>query len=330
MKGICIGLGVRGKSWYSWAQQAGIEVVGVVDINEEILRGVGDELGIPEDCRYATISAAAEETDAEVATICTSNATHAAAIEECLEAGLHVMVEKPIVETLQDCQRLMKKAQQNNLRIAVAQNYRYTPGVLALHTLMKEKRIGKPLTLNVWFYRWRPTQGMLLPLMLNMSIHHFDAVRHLLGCSPRWCFAKSWNPSWNECDGPTVLEAMWEFEDGTVFNYSGSYVAQGKNTPYSGVWRIEGEKGQVAYEGDGNNATVMVNTREPQAEEKITIPTPPLDDPAMVCRDFVEALSRGEVPSTDSTDNIKSLAMCIGAEMSSRENRVVHTSEILR
>jgi len=307
-----------------------MEVVGVVDINEDMLREAGDALEISKNCRFSSISSAATHTDAQVAAICTSNSTHAVAIEECLDAGLHLIVEKPMVETLDDGKKLMQKAKEKNLRIAVAQNYRYTPGIMALYKLMKEKRIGRPLTVNLWFYRWRPTKGMLLPLMLNMSIHHFDAVRYILGCDPRWCFAKSWNPSWNECDGPTALEAIWEFEDGTIFNYSGSYVAQGKNTPYSGEWRIEGEKGQLIYQGDGNNAVVTLYTREPETEEKVTIPVPPLTDPAMVCRDFLDAISKGEIPPTDVTDNLKSLAMCSGADISSRENRVVPTSEILK
>ena len=47
MKGICIGMGNRGKAWYKWAQQAGMEVVGVVDINREILDAACDELEVP-------------------------------------------------------------------------------------------------------------------------------------------------------------------------------------------------------------------------------------------------------------------------------------------
>ena len=52
MKGICVGMGGRGKGWYRWAQAAGVEVVGVVDLNAEVLSAACDELEIPESMRF--------------------------------------------------------------------------------------------------------------------------------------------------------------------------------------------------------------------------------------------------------------------------------------
>ncbi len=100
VKGICVGMGSRGKSWYRWAQQAGLEILGVVDINREILDKACDELGIPEPMRFERIARAVEVTGAEVATVCAANPAHATCLHECLDAGVHVMIEKPMVESL--------------------------------------------------------------------------------------------------------------------------------------------------------------------------------------------------------------------------------------
>ena len=56
INGICIGVGVRGKSWCQWAQDAGMNVVGVVDINETLLNEVCDELEVPEAMRFTSIA----------------------------------------------------------------------------------------------------------------------------------------------------------------------------------------------------------------------------------------------------------------------------------
>ena len=98
MKGICVGMGPRGKAWYRWAQQAGVEVVGVVDKNREILDRSADELEIPGAMRYESIGEAGAATEAQMATVCTANWAHAGCILECLDAGLHAIAEKPMVE----------------------------------------------------------------------------------------------------------------------------------------------------------------------------------------------------------------------------------------
>lgn len=326
MKGICIGMGNRGKSWYRWAQQAGMEVVGVVDLNREILDQRCDELEIPESMRYERIGAAAEATGARVATVCAANPAHTQGLHECLDAGLHAIVEKPMVETLEDAKAIVQKASEKNLSVAASQNYRSNPGTLTLRDAVQKGEIGEIVSLSVTFYRCRPSKGLHLPLVLNQSIHHFDAMRFVLGKDPEWCFSKYFDPAWNGCDGPTVMEAVYGFGD-VVVHYSGSYVAQGKTTPYSGLWRIQGSTGQLDYSGDRGDTAVVLSRREPEEERELPSLTSELDGPAQACKDFLDAVREGRPAPTDANDNVKSLWMCWAPDISSRENRVVQFSE---
>ena len=99
MNGLCIGMGGRGKQWHQWASAAGVNIVGVVDLNEEILNASGNDLGVPESQRFTTIAQAAAATDADIAVVCTANRAHAVCIEQCLDAGLHTLVESDHVLT---------------------------------------------------------------------------------------------------------------------------------------------------------------------------------------------------------------------------------------
>lgn len=328
MRGICVGLGNRGRSWYRWAQKAGMDVVAVVDMNRGILDASAEQLGIPESMRFESIAEAVQATGANVATVCAANPAHTLCLHQCLDAGVHVLIEKPMVETLEDAKAVMRKAETAGLRVAVSQNYRYQTGVLTARDAVQNRRIGDIVSVSVDFYRWRPTKGLYLPLMMNQSIHHFDAIRWILGQDPEWCFARSFNPSWNDCDGPTVLEVLYGFEGEVVVTYSGSYVAQGDTTPYSGRWRIEGSTGQIQFGGDGSEPPLL-SRRETSERLELPLVKSDLDGPAQVCWEFLQALRNDEMPLTDSTDNIKSLAMGWAAQLSSDEQRPVQFADLL-
>jgi len=322
-------MGNRGKAWYGWAQEAGVEVVGVVDMNRELLDERCQELGVPDSMRFERIGEAAEATGAQVATVCCANPAHARCLHECLDAGLSAIVEKPMVETLEDAKTVIQKASDKGLRVAVSQNYRFNTGTLTLRDAVQKGEVGEIVSASVTFYRWRPSKGLHLPLVLNQSIHHFDAMRFILGSDPEWCSAKYFNPEWNDCDGPTVIEAVYGFVDGAVVTYSGSYVAQGSVTPYSGLWRVQGSTGQLEFSGDGDGSAVVLTRRDPEEHRQLPPVTSPLTGPAQACRDFLDAVRDDRPPPTDASDNIKSLAMCWAPDISSREGRLVRMDELI-
>lgn len=322
-------MGRRGRSWYRWAQDAGLEVVGVVDINRSILDASCDEHQIPESMRFESIGDAVKGTGAEVATVCAANPDHAACLTQCLDAGVHVIIEKPMVETPEDARMIDLKARELGLTVAVAQNYRFSPEMRTIREAILRGEIGEIVSVHVTFHRWRPTQGLYLPLLMNQSIHHFDAIRWILDADPDWCFAKSFNPHWNECDGPTVVEAVYGLSNGVVATYSGSYVTQGKNTSYSGSWRVEGSTGQLTFAGSDKDNPVVLSRRDPEEQMELSLLTGDMAGPAQVCREFLNAIENGKRPPTDSADNIKSLSMCWAADVSSRENRIVKFDEFV-
>jgi predicted dehydrogenase len=201
-------MGRRGRSRFRWSQDAGMEVIGVVDINQAILEASCDELQIPETMRFQSIGEAVKGTDAQVATICAANPDHAACLTQCLDAGVHVIIEKPMVETLDDAKIILSKAKEKGLKVAVAQNYRYSPELQTIRGAIQRGEIGRIVSVSVTFHRWRPTRGLYLPLLMNQSIHHFDGIRWILDADPEWCFAKGQVPSLVETQGaPWVTQA---------------------------------------------------------------------------------------------------------------------------
>ncbi|MAE67366.1 MAG: hypothetical protein CMJ18_24160 [Phycisphaeraceae bacterium] len=327
MNGICIGLGVRGKMWFDWAKQAGMNVVGVVDLDRALLDAGCNELGVPADQRFERITDAARQTGATVATICTPNHAHAACVRDCLESGLHCIVEKPMVEDEAALAEILALSRHADRRVAVAQQYRYTPPMLAMRDAVRSGRIGRVNTINLFFARWRPAGDMILPLMLNQAVHQFDAVRSILGRDPQWCGAHSWNPGWSPTKNHTMLEATYGFGD-SICHYSGNYVAKGAQTPYSGRWRIEGDEGSIEYHGDGEDQDLVLTRHDPPDRESIAMTAHDVSESALVCRDFLEAVTDGTIPPTDATDNAYTLGMAFAAVRSSETRRIVTMDEV--
>ena len=332
MDGICVGLNVRGMAWYKWARAAGVNVVGVVDINQELLHRHADTLGLPREKRFTSIAEAAANTSAVVATICTANSAHNICINQTLDAGLHTIVEKPLVEQPAEAQQLVDKAAAKGLQLAVAQNYRYVAITATLYKLIREGAIGRLESVHVDFARWRPAPGMKLPLLLNQGIHHFDAARYLVSGDPVSCYARVWNPAWGQSDEASAMEAVWIMKspDGEVpFSYSGNYNAQGAMTPYSGHWRIEGSTGSLSAAGDGNDVVVTLSRREPESSEQVAPVIPDIEGSAYVCREFLRAVEAGRPAPTSAADNLHSLGMCWDAMLSSQRGQVVQAGEAL-
>ena len=328
MRGICISAGGQGRRWVGKAREAGLEVVGLVDLDRAKLDEASEELGIPPEARFTSITEAAKATGAALAVATTQSPVHAAVVTECLNAGLHVLIEKPLAETMADARRIVALAEEKALILAVGQQWRFDASVLALRDAVQSGAIGEPAVVSLQFYRNRPTKGLALPLMLNQLIHQLDGVRFILGRNPVTVTARSWNPSWNDCDGPTMLEATYLMEGGVVFHMSGSYAARGRVTPYSGRWRIEGSSGQLTYCGDHEGRRIGRTTSNTGEEEAIRIAAADASSSALLCRDVMAAIREGRAPETNGRDNLKSLAMIFAAQKSSDTGREVKISEV--
>ncbi len=324
MQVISLGLGRRGAHWVGWAQEAGAEIVAVVDRHAPTLNEVGARLGFEESVRFTELADAVQSTGCRVVIACAPNHVHEAILSECVELGCHVLIEKPFTEDLASARRLTERAKERGVCVAVAQQYRYGKAFERVSRAVQGE-LGALTGGLVEFYRWRPTERIKLPLLLNQGVHQLDCIRHVMGADPVSCRAEMWDPAWNGCDGPTVAEATFRFADGARFHYSGSYVAKGRVTNYNGLWRIEGERGQVTYDGA---SLVQVSVGDEVTEYHDEDPSSAYRQISL-CRDFLQAVADGVEPPTSADDNLKTLAMVFMIEASARLRREVSLEELL-
>lgn len=118
-----------------------IEVVCLVDNDEAFVKEKASEFGI--DKVYTDYADVLADADVDAVDICTPHHLHCEQAIAAAEAGKHVLVEKPMARTVKEANRMMAAADQNGIRLYVAESADYTPMAKFLReTVQSGKYIG--------------------------------------------------------------------------------------------------------------------------------------------------------------------------------------------
>lgn len=123
-------------------------VCGAFDLDAERGRDFGQNLGVPSERLYddykALIAAEAQREDGvEVVSIATPNFTHFEITKACLEAGIHVICEKPLFFTVAECEEVAKLAQEKGLIVGVTYGFTGHPLVHQMAAMVKKGLLGE-------------------------------------------------------------------------------------------------------------------------------------------------------------------------------------------
>lgn len=151
------------------------ELAGVLDTDLARATAAAAEFGCP---ALADLEAVARRADAAV--VATPTVTHAAVGCALLEAGLDVLVEKPIAATLEDAGRLVETAARCGRLLQVGHLERFNPAVTAL-----EAALTTPLFFEI--HRLSPfsPRSLDVDVILDLMIHDIDIVLSLTGARPQ-------------------------------------------------------------------------------------------------------------------------------------------------
>lgn len=129
-----------------WQRDPRSEVVAICDIDGDLARQTAAKFSIPDviDDWQALIS----RSDIDVIDVCTSNEAHFELSIAGLEAGKHVLCEKPVAHDYRDTMRAAELAKQKGLKTKLGFTFRYSPGVRYAAELIAEGFIGEPYIFN--------------------------------------------------------------------------------------------------------------------------------------------------------------------------------------
>ncbi|THE11402.1 Gfo/Idh/MocA family oxidoreductase [Bacillus timonensis] len=135
------------------AEQVTIEAI--CDVNEEIAKTVAEKYQISK--IYTNYQEMFAEVDAVV--VCTPNKFHADISIAALDAGVHVLCEKPMAMSAKECQAMIDAAKGSGKVLAVGYHYRFLKDSQAAKKLVLEDEIGEPIVARVKALRRRKVPG---------------------------------------------------------------------------------------------------------------------------------------------------------------------------
>ncbi|MBC7216694.1 MAG: Gfo/Idh/MocA family oxidoreductase [Candidatus Caldatribacterium sp.] len=318
------GFGFFGEGWTDLLLRSdSVELCAVVDPSEEARKRFekrfGDR-GIP---FFSTLQEALKNTNPQAVLIVAPNAAHREIAEEALASHLHVLSEKPLADTWRNALAIYTAWVQSPQQVyVVSQNYRFRPEIRALKKALAEKLGGEIAYVTYEFHEalqlggWRTS--MEHPLLADMSIHHFDILRFVLGQEAESVRMESTNPSWSPFQGDAVAAGTIVFSPGILVHYFGSWVTRGYRTGWNGIIRFFGGEGTLSLEND----RLFFEGKEGRREE-ILFTRYETDGRVFVVEEFVAAIRSGKEPETSLSDNIKTFALaCAAVESAKRGEKV--------
>jgi predicted dehydrogenase len=320
---IQVGLGFWGSNWAEEILPTVplVEVVAQVDPDPAARARIRDRLGVPESRLFASLAQARAAVPADAVLASLPTRLHAAVCREALEAGLHVLTEKPFAATLAEAVALVALARDRGRVLAVSQNYRYFPAARKAAELVAGRALGEPLAVAIDFRRdaiAQPHRYLDIPdpLLADMAIHHWDLLRMVLGREPVAAIASSWNPKGSPFRHDASGAALIALEGGLVASWRGSWLSRGPVTPWAGAWVIECEDGQIEWTCRGDAGARLSADRlaiRRRGREPEPVPLEPLEfaDRAGTTAAFARAITTGRPPPAfpSGADNLASLAL---------------------
>ena len=141
------------------------------------------------------------ESRADRAIITSPDYTHAELIARGLDAGVDVVVEKPLTIDPEGTRRIAEAVERSGRQVVVTHNYRYSPRNSALKEVIKNGSIGTPLSVTFewvldtahgadYFRRWHRDKANSGGLLIHKASHHFDLVNWWLADTPTQVYAR--------------------------------------------------------------------------------------------------------------------------------------------
>lgn len=329
MKFIHVGVGGFGNCWVRVLKEnKDAEVVALVDVNDEALRKACEFGGYSKDICFKSLEDALKQVKADAVVSSTPPTFHKHDVVTAMKAGLDVISEKPMADTLASCKAMVKAAKETGRLYMVSQNYRYSPPMWTLANVVRSGELGAIGQVKLDFFMGVDFGGgfrhdMPFPVIIDMSIHHFDLIRFVTGLDAVKVSGSAWNPPWSNYKGDCSSTALFEMNNGARVLYNASWCAKGGFCDWNGNWQIECEKGTVTYRNGEIRVLHVPKLYKLEKTEILQHIPMPLTAQSYILDEFMQCVKGRKQPKTVAKDNIRSVAMVFAAVKAMQTGRKV-------
>ncbi len=191
------------------------DLIGLFDIDPSQAKKVAKQYN---SCAFSSLASLLKQVDA--VSIVTPTVHHAVIAGECILAGKHIFIEKPITKTLSEADKLLALARKQGALVQVGHIERLNPALRALQPYQIQPKFVEIQRLAP--YR---TRGTDVPVVLDLMIHDIDIILSLIDSPVKTIRASGLSILTDSVD---IAHARIRFENGTVASMVSSRVAKDK------------------------------------------------------------------------------------------------------
>ena len=218
-----IGTGFWGKNHTRvYGELDSTELVAVCDVNRERAKAIADQFGVK---AYTSSSRMLKNEAIEVVSVCTWSTKLAREALKALNAGKHVLVEKPMATNTKQAEKLLAVAEKNGLHLTVGFLMRFIPGLQHIREAVETKKLGELVCATAKRVSQWPERIGDVGVVKDTAIHDIDVMRYVSGEDPISVYAKTGSMRHRKFED--YAQIMLTYEDG-----KSAFIESNWITPY--------------------------------------------------------------------------------------------------
>ena len=259
-----------------------LELVAVCDILPEKMEALLAKYDLQNDVSIARYTdykkLLAEHPELQLISIATESGLHAEIALACIDAGVNVIIEKPMAMSMDDADEIIRRSEEKHVKVAACHQNRFNVAVQELRRALEAGRFGRLShgSIHVRWNRdhsyydqaaWRGTWAQDGGCLMNQCIHGIDLLRWMLGDEVEEVYGATRQQFHDYLEAEDVGLAVVKFKNGAIGTIEGTTNVYPKNLEET--LYVFGEKGTVKLGGTStNNIDVWNFADESDADAK--------------------------------------------------------------
>jgi UDP-N-acetylglucosamine 3-dehydrogenase len=304
-----VGTGFWGKNHARvYKELSSTELVAICDANAERANSVADQFGVK---AYTNSARMLRNVAIEAVSVCTWSTSLAKEALKALNAGKHVLVEKPMATNVKQAMRLVDVAEANRLHLTVGFLMRFIPGLQHIREAVANKKLGELVCVTAKRVSQWPERVGDVGVVKDTAIHDVDVMRFVSGEDPIVVYARTGSMRHKKFED--YAQIMLTYEDGKT-----AFIESNWLTPYkTRTLTVTGSEAIMRLDYITQELWIE------DAKESLQ-PRFPWQEPLKVeLQHFADCVSAKKKPVITAADGVKALQIAEAALVSSVKNKAV-------
>ena len=284
------------------------ELVGICDVNAERAKIVAEQFDAK---AYTSSSRMLKNKEIDAVSICTWSTVLAKEAFKALNAGKHVLVEKPMATNTRQAEQLIKIAEESALHLTVGFLMRFIPGLQHIRRAVEKKEIGELVCVTAKRVSQWPERIGDVGVVKDTAIHDIDVMRYISNESPTSVYAKTGSMRHRQFEDYAQLMLTYEDE-------KSAFIESNWLTPYkTRTLTVTGSDAIMRLDYITQDLWIE------SAKESLQ-PRYPFQEPLKLeLQHFAECITEKKKPIITGSDGLEALTIAEAALQSSARNKMI-------